>query len=848
VTLSAGTVSVGVKPNTSGFAGDLKSQILGGTKGVGEGMGSAILGGLKMFAGPIAAVTAAFSVKHLVEDSVKSFEDLASSVKGIQRVTGGTIEAVSSMRGAMQLAGVDVESAGSAMTIFAKKLGMAGSDAKQTAAMNTVFGQSIKDANGHVKSMADLLPGLADRFASMPNGAEKTALATQLFGRAGAQMIPVLNKGSAGIGELTQKAKEMGLVLDNQAIASLTESKESARNFAGAIQGAKVALGQDLLPVIDAVQNVFRNALAPAIKATTGFLNEHRDSFLKVGEAISNFGKSAGGAVAPFFKTIGDAFKSLAPVFKALIPELLQLSSAFSPVGLIFKSLAPVLPGIIKAIVDLAVSLGSTLASVLKQILPPITQVVNLLVTSMAGIFRQLMPVIVQLAKSLGGALAEEMKMLAPVVVMLVKYFASLITPLMPLIGQIIQLAMMAIMPLVKAIMPLVKELLPPLLDLFKSLMPIVTGLAQFLEAGLVFAIQVLINVMKFLIPIITTVVVWFAHLVAGVVEVGAKITKWFVDLPGVILKALGDAGKWLLGIGKNIVDGLWNGLKAAWNGFMGLFHDLVNLLPDAIKKVLGIKSPSTVFHQIGLNITDGLNNGLKSGFGSIMTTMSDFSAKVVGKGAAMLDKMLEYQAAAISIAGGDGTMSALVYSFQQTGLGPQSSLVAAQNAMAKTTMVGGMDVTALIAQAQAAAQSSTGGYQLYVNPSTGAVSRVAGGDISASDLNSIGLGANQGFVLVDTSSKANTGGAGSNMIPMMANGGIVPATPGGQLIRVGEAGKAEAVIPLDQMGKMTAKNSERPIYADGMGLIGWMKEIAKGESKIVFNNQIGRLTMGGLR
>ena len=43
--------------------------------------------------------------------------------------------------------------------------------------------------------------------------------------------------------------------------------------------------------------------------------------------------------------------------------------------------------------------------------------------------------------------------------------------------------------------------------------------------------------------------------------------------------------------------------------------------------------------------------------------------------------------------------------------------------------------------------------------------------------------------------------------VPMMANGGIVKASPGGTLALIGEGGKDEAVIPLDRMGSMGGNN-----------------------------------------
>jgi hypothetical protein len=47
----------------------------------------------------------------------------------------------------------------------------------------------------------------------------------------------------------------------------------------------------------------------------------------------------------------------------------------------------------------------------------------------------------------------------------------------------------------------------------------------------------------------------------------------------------------------------------------------------------------------------------------------------------------------------------------------------------------------------------------------------------------------------------------GIPQIPMLADGGIVKASPGGTLALIGEGGKDEAVIPLDRMGSMGGNN-----------------------------------------
>lgn len=274
-------------------------------------------GGIKGMLGPLAAVAAgmaaAFGVGKFIEGSIKSFEDLAGTVRPLQRLIGGTAEEVSGLAGAMKLSGIDTTNAGTSLKIFSTKLVAASNDGKKTSDMVAKLGVDFKDAHGNIKPMAEILPGVADTFKSMPDGVEKTALATQLFGRSGIQMLPFLNKGAEGIGDLTAKAKEMGLVLDDASMKSFVEAKKAQREFDATMQGLSVTIGSALLPVVEVFQNFVRDALTPAILKVTGFIRDHRAEFVALGEAIKSNVQPIVEALSAFLvSTVIPAIKDMA--------------------------------------------------------------------------------------------------------------------------------------------------------------------------------------------------------------------------------------------------------------------------------------------------------------------------------------------------------------------------------------------------------------------------------------------------------------------------------------------------------------------------------------------------------
>ena len=92
--------------------------------------------------------------------------------------------------------------------------------------------------------------------------------------------------------------------------------------------------------------------------------------------------------------------------------------------------------------------------------------------------------------------------------------------------------------------------------------------------------------------------------------------------------KELRDAG-W--GIADAIVDGMLDGFKELWHKIEDLAEDLAKKLPGPFKKVLGIKSPSTVFATIGRQTMEGLAVGLSDGGAAVSRVVEGVAKDVVG-------------------------------------------------------------------------------------------------------------------------------------------------------------------------------------------------------------------------
>lgn len=210
--------------------------------------------GLILAAGTLLTTYAGYRTLH---DIVLQTDQLAEATLKLQRATGLTAPQASALIYTFEKLGLSTENVGKQFTFFSRNMtqvqeteeGFTGLQ-KTTSEVLQAMGITVLDSAGKLLPFDDILAKVADRFASMPDGIEKSGLAVQLFGRSGTELLPFLNQGSAGLAALRAEAEKLGLVLNEDDVTSAHAYTNAMHDFEGALKGLQVEIGLEVMPVL----------------------------------------------------------------------------------------------------------------------------------------------------------------------------------------------------------------------------------------------------------------------------------------------------------------------------------------------------------------------------------------------------------------------------------------------------------------------------------------------------------------------------------------------------------------------------------------------------------------------
>jgi hypothetical protein len=214
------------------------------------------LGGFESAVGSVQSALKGLAVGYVVKqlvDFAKSTLDVADNLNKMSQRTGVSVEELSGLQHAAELADVDSQSFEKSLKKLAVTLSDAHAGAKEAKDNLAALGVSANDAQGKIRSTSDVLAQIADKFQKTKDGADKAALATKVFGKAGTDMIPLLNQGSAGLKAMQDEAKRLGIVLSTEDAQAAEAFNDNLKKVEQAARGLMQNFLSGLLPALNQV-------------------------------------------------------------------------------------------------------------------------------------------------------------------------------------------------------------------------------------------------------------------------------------------------------------------------------------------------------------------------------------------------------------------------------------------------------------------------------------------------------------------------------------------------------------------------------------------------------------------
>ncbi len=218
------------------------------------------------------AISLGLIVQQVVQLGTEALATAENLVRMSQR-TGVSAGTLSVFGLAAKETGVDMDAVGMAIT----RLDKAQADAANGAAKPKKAFESLGITFQQLKTLTpdQLMVLVANKLSAIESPATRAQTAINLFGKAGAQLIPLLNRiADEGFGNLEEKAKRLGVYLGEDFEEKARLAQISMGDLSAAVQGAAMQFVNGAIPAV--------SGLAAALSALAG----GGDGFFKLGQSI----------------------------------------------------------------------------------------------------------------------------------------------------------------------------------------------------------------------------------------------------------------------------------------------------------------------------------------------------------------------------------------------------------------------------------------------------------------------------------------------------------------------------------------------------------------------------------
>lgn len=216
------------------------------------------------------------------------------AVKKLSGITGATAKETSELLAVANYMGIAMEDSAGAFAKFSKNVGaakekmeVARAEGKLGTDIFSKLGYTLEQIQG--KDTVEVFKMIQERLRGMKDGAEKTRVEMELFGRTGYQMHAMLNMSAEQMDKVAERAKAMGLIIDDETAAKSAKLNRELKDLENTGKRLAVSIGHELVPVF----NDYAKGVLDVAKEFESMTAEQKEAI----GGIVKFGAEAGAVI-----------------------------------------------------------------------------------------------------------------------------------------------------------------------------------------------------------------------------------------------------------------------------------------------------------------------------------------------------------------------------------------------------------------------------------------------------------------------------------------------------------------------------------------------------------------------
>lgn len=404
--------------------------------------------------------------------------------------------------------------------------------------------------------------------------------------------------------------------------AAVIEAQEAQANL-------NIAMNE-LGAIAEPIMTRLKNIAADLLTTITPFIS-------LIGEGLTGALVGVDGAA----ETLADGINGIITSLLSKIIEILPIiiDAVVSVIPKLISSILEKLPDILQLVLDVIMQVINALGQVLPQIITKVVELIPELINKILQALPQLIQAVISLVMGIVKALP---KIIVSLINALPSIIENIINALLAAIPMLIEAGIQLFMAIVQAIPVIIDALiknLPTIINtiidgLLDAIPMLLQGAIQLLMA-IISAIPTIISVLVKDIPKIVTTIInallsrlpdliqGAVKLLMGIIQAIPTIIKELVKQTPTIIKTivagLKDGLESIKSVGKNLVSGLWEGIKNSFAWIKSKIKGWVGDVMKFIKKLFGINSPSKVMaDEVGKNLALGIGKGFTDNIGAV--------------------------------------------------------------------------------------------------------------------------------------------------------------------------------------------------------------------------------------